>query len=89
MSVAAAQIVANSKALHHLLPALVPPIDREYTFRFFYDRTMLTINERTVRAFMSPLKPALSPSMAPGASTANQQGRRRSTETAAPGACRS
>jgi hypothetical protein len=30
------RIVANSKTLHLLLPALVPPIDREYTLRFFY-----------------------------------------------------
>jgi hypothetical protein len=29
------QIVAGSKTLHHLLPDLVPPIDRQYTFRFF------------------------------------------------------
>jgi hypothetical protein len=27
--------VANSKALHHLLPDLVPPIDRNYTLMFF------------------------------------------------------
>jgi hypothetical protein len=47
VSVAAAQIVANSKALHHLLPALMPPMDREYTYRFFYDRTMLSVDERT------------------------------------------
>lgn len=30
------QIVASTKALHHLLPNLVPPIDREHTIRFFY-----------------------------------------------------
>lgn len=30
------KIVAGSKALHHILPELVPPIDREYTLRFFY-----------------------------------------------------
>ena len=30
------QIVAGSKALHHVLPGLVPPIDREYTVQFFY-----------------------------------------------------
>jgi len=30
------QIVAGSKALHHLLPKLIPPIDREHTIRFFY-----------------------------------------------------
>lgn len=29
------RIVAGSKALHHVLPDLVPPIDRQYTFRFF------------------------------------------------------
>lgn len=28
VSMADAQIVANSKVLHHLLPALVPPMDR-------------------------------------------------------------
>lgn len=47
VSLATAQIVANSKALHHLVPALVPPIDREYTFRFFYGRRRLSIDERT------------------------------------------
>jgi hypothetical protein len=31
-------LVANSKALHHLLPGLVPPIDRNYTLRFFIGR---------------------------------------------------
>jgi hypothetical protein len=30
-----ATIVANSKALFHLLPELVPPVDRQYTVRFF------------------------------------------------------
>lgn len=29
------RIVAGSKALHHALPNLVPPIDRQYTFQFF------------------------------------------------------
>lgn len=45
VSVAEARIVANSKALHHVLPNLVPPIDREYTFRFFYGRNNLSIEE--------------------------------------------
>jgi len=31
-------LVANSKALHHLLPALVPPIDRNHTLMFFVGR---------------------------------------------------
>jgi len=31
-----AKLVGVSKALHHLLPDLVPPIDRKYTLDFFY-----------------------------------------------------
>jgi hypothetical protein len=31
-------LVSNSKALHHLLPDLVPPIDRNYTLMFFIGR---------------------------------------------------
>jgi hypothetical protein len=36
------KIVAGSKALHHLLSDLVPPIDREYTIRFFYQHKTLS-----------------------------------------------
>ena len=43
------KIVAGSKALHHLLPDLVPPIDRQYTVRFFYHHT--TFNQGDERAF--------------------------------------
>jgi hypothetical protein len=41
------QIVAGSKALHHVLPELVPPIDREYTVQFFfgYKRAYLSLGE--------------------------------------------
>ena len=35
------KIVASSKALHHLLPSLVPPIDREYTLNFFFNNKTL------------------------------------------------
>lgn len=35
VSTSRTQIVAGSKFLHHLLPDLVVPIDRRYTFRFF------------------------------------------------------
>jgi hypothetical protein len=34
-------LIANSKALHHLLPELIPPVDRQYTLTFFFDNTML------------------------------------------------
>jgi len=30
------QLTAGSKAIHHLLPDLMPPIDREHTLRFVY-----------------------------------------------------
>ena len=36
------KIVSGSKALHHVLPELVVPIDREYTLRFFYGHKTLT-----------------------------------------------
>lgn len=35
VSTSRTQIVAGSKWLHHLLPDLIPPIDRQYTFSFF------------------------------------------------------
>ena len=45
VSEAAAKIVANSKALHHVIPKLLPPIDRSYTFMFFYNKKNLSISE--------------------------------------------
>jgi hypothetical protein len=35
LSESGATIVVNAKALYHLLPDLIPPIDRQYTIRFF------------------------------------------------------
>jgi hypothetical protein len=35
LSVSDATVVVNSKTLFHLLPEFVPPIDRQYTIRFF------------------------------------------------------
>jgi hypothetical protein len=37
VSASATQVVAGTKTLHHLLPDLIPPVDREYTIRFFHD----------------------------------------------------
>lgn len=34
LTVSDATVVVNSKALHHILPELIPPIDRQYTIRF-------------------------------------------------------
>jgi hypothetical protein len=41
LSASGTQIVAGTKALHHLLPDLVPPIDRTYTIRFFHENTLM------------------------------------------------
>ena len=40
------QIVAGSKTLHHVLPDLIPPIDRQYTFRFFTGQKVIPSGER-------------------------------------------
>ena len=40
VSATRSQLVAGSKVLHHLLPKLVPPIDREYTSVFFQETQM-------------------------------------------------
>ena len=34
LTVSDATVVVNSKALHHILPDFIPPIDRQYTIRF-------------------------------------------------------
>lgn len=39
VSLSGTRIVAGSKALHHMLPDLVPPVDRQYTWRFFTGQT--------------------------------------------------
>jgi hypothetical protein len=49
VSTSRTRIVAASKALHHALPDLVPPIDRQYTFQFFTGQKMVAIGEE--RAF--------------------------------------
>jgi hypothetical protein len=41
VSTSQTQIVAGSKFLHHLLPDLVPPMDRQYTFTFFTGQKMV------------------------------------------------
>jgi DNA-binding MarR family transcriptional regulator len=44
------RIVAGSKALHHVLPELVPPIDSQYTFRFFTGQKV--VNRGDEHAFL-------------------------------------
>jgi hypothetical protein len=39
VSASETRLVAGSKALHHVLPNLVPPIDRRYTISFFIGNT--------------------------------------------------
>jgi hypothetical protein len=44
------QIVAGTKTLHHVLPGLIPPIDRQYTFRFFTGQKQIPSGDQ--RAFL-------------------------------------
>lgn len=46
VSTSGTRIVAGSKALHHVLPNLVPPIDRQYTFRFFTGQMNVTTGDK-------------------------------------------
>lgn len=34
-------LVSSTKAIHHLLPSLVPPVDHEYTLSFFFHNIIL------------------------------------------------
>ncbi|MBN1488344.1 MAG: hypothetical protein JXA69_00375 [Phycisphaerae bacterium] len=49
------RIVACSKALHHLLPLLMPPIDREYTLSFFYRRKTMNRGDKATFLEIFPL----------------------------------
>ena len=40
-----AKLVSSSKTLAHILPDLVPPIDRQYTLQFFYETKSHPIND--------------------------------------------
>ena len=39
------RVVSASKAIHHFLPELVPPIDRRYTIRFFWGYDKLVVRK--------------------------------------------
>lgn len=56
-------IVGNSKVMHHMIPNIVPPIDREYTFRFLRGNTNIangidrewTIMRAMIADFFTPI----------------------------------
>ncbi len=52
---AKAFLVANTKALHHVLPALVPPVDRQYTLDFFFGAAIIDGREEAAFRVMYPL----------------------------------
>ncbi len=55
VSISDSTIVANSKALAHILPNLIPPIDRQYTIRFFtQDRDKFFYNNGKYRLVNLP-----------------------------------
>jgi len=52
-----AHLVANTKVLHHILPELVPPVDRSYTLAYFGINTMLP-SQKSAGAIFKYLFPA-------------------------------
>jgi hypothetical protein len=55
VSTSRTRIVAGSKALHHVLPDLVAPIDRQYTFRFFTGQKSIAHGDRAAFLEWFPL----------------------------------
>jgi hypothetical protein len=55
VSTSRTRVVAGSKALHHVLPDLVPPIDRQYTFRFFTGQMSVSHGEQAAFLEWFPL----------------------------------
>ena len=62
-----AHIVSASKTLHHILPHIVPPIDREYSLRFMkqgyksFNKSQINVNKKEdekdfVKIFMTGMK---------------------------------
>lgn len=48
------KLVAGAKTMHHILPDLVPPIDRSYTLQFFYDQMNPSMGEELAFKEMFP-----------------------------------
>ncbi|MHA1426765.1 MAG: hypothetical protein ACTSQI_12330 [Candidatus Helarchaeota archaeon] len=47
VNIAKTKLVCNTKILHHFLPELSPPIDREHTLRFFFNTKNGNLNKKT------------------------------------------
>ena len=64
VSATESKIVAGSKTLHHLLPDLVPPIDREYTGKFFLWRNQMQYRQKEMFEDVFPRLVALAKTLA-------------------------
>ena len=51
VSVSESKLVGNSKTLAHILPNLVPPIDRQYTIRFFSENLFNFRGDEEIKYF--------------------------------------
>ncbi|MFA4861414.1 hypothetical protein [Methanoregula sp.] len=49
-------LVGNSKLMHHILPDLVPPIDREHTLMFFFNSKSLLSYDKEKQKFSEILE---------------------------------
>jgi hypothetical protein len=61
LSATKSQVVTGTKALHHLLPDLVPPIDRRYTAEFFGWGAQMQGREQEMFAEVFPMLVGLAP----------------------------
>lgn len=68
------QIVAGSKTLHHVLPDLVPPIDRQYTLMFFAGHKTMAAGDEQAFAAWFPLLAEIARRCQPAIDTAADRG---------------
>lgn len=59
LSKTSSQVVVASKAMHHLLPNLAPPIDREYTTRFFMPSRLKTTRDPNITKYFTEIAQGL------------------------------
>lgn len=55
VSATESKLVANTKALHHILPNLIPPIDRNFTLQFLFNNKAVKQGDKSLSQFFDVL----------------------------------
>lgn len=50
------KLVANTKTLHHFVPSLIPPVDRKFTLRFFFNNKNVKPGDKSISQFNKVLE---------------------------------